>query len=516
MGSGGGGGGGVVVGRGRDHSLPRRVCCGLGVVIVVLGLREMTLTLLELLGSAGQVEDGAARVDVESSWCTAVRRLNPSMATPSEPPSKKGVAKKPHGVADTYFEDLMMRESGAWQMRCPNAEEDRVVAELKKKLGNLGDFSKEEFVAMTRPVLESAARADGNAEGAKASGRDDEAMEVADAEFSYLRVLRKVGPHIGRKLLASIVRCSLGLQFWGALKVLLELGLVTSASHPDLVQKLVEHRKADFLCLCFYHVLDLTPSDLMIGLKFLLEITPASGRSFEVVRQGWRRAACDAIDLAARRKENVRMSEYRLRDALGIVPAEGEGASGAAAASEREKRKYEKLVSRKNVAVAYAVAMAVAVDGFEGWETCLHALVASGQDEAVLAAIVAELDTSEAVQLLQYVRKWLDRYSGRLCSNPLPRGESMDSIYRVPSSQQVLQWVSMVLDGQYTKCVLSPKFLPELRAIQGSVQSVVAIGRKLTPLLGVVEHLRAMHALPARGQDSVANADYTIEYLDIS
>lgn len=54
MGSGGGGGGGgVVVGRGCDYSLLRWVCCGLGVVIVVLGFCEMMLMLLEFLGSVG-------------------------------------------------------------------------------------------------------------------------------------------------------------------------------------------------------------------------------------------------------------------------------------------------------------------------------------------------------------------------------------------------------------------------------------------------------------------------------
>lgn len=34
---------------------------------------------------------------------------------------------------------------------------------------------------------------------------------MVDVEFLYLRVLRKVGFYIGRKLLVLIVRCSLGL-----------------------------------------------------------------------------------------------------------------------------------------------------------------------------------------------------------------------------------------------------------------------------------------------------------------
>lgn len=69
---------------------------------------------------------------------------------------------------------------------------------------------------------------------------------------------------------------------------------------------------------------------------------------------------------------------------------------------------------------------------------------------------------------------------------------------------------------QYTKCVLSSELLPELRALQKSVDSVVAFGRKLVPMRGMVEHLRERHPLPARRQDSAAHSDYTFAYLDVS
>lgn len=55
-------------------------------------------------------------------------------------------------------------------MWCLNVEEDWVVVELKKKLGNFGDFLKEEFVVMMRFVLESVVRVDGNVEGVKVLG----------------------------------------------------------------------------------------------------------------------------------------------------------------------------------------------------------------------------------------------------------------------------------------------------------------------------------------------------------
>jgi hypothetical protein len=294
----------------------------------------------------------------------------------------------------------------------------------------------------------------------------------------------------------------------------MECGLVTSVSHPDLMQMLVEHRKADCVTLCFYYVLDLTPSDIMMALKLFLDRSNGANNAVEVVRQQWRRAATAAVDFAFERKENFEKREEAierelrekhaaekqrvfLTDPLAIVPAEEED-DFELPLHERERRLRDQEANSNSQAVNHAVVMALAVDGFEGWETCLHALVASGQDEAVLAAIIRELETSEAVLLLRYLRKWLDLYSTRLSRNPSPKFKTKHPVHNVPSSHQVLQWVNMVLDGQYTKCVLSSEFLPELRAIQKSVDSVLAIGRKLVPLVGVVEHLREKHPMPAR------------------
>lgn len=520
----------------------------------------MALTLLELVSLAGQQgEDGVA--SKESTWST---RLKPSVAETSDFVFPKGGKKKTiKGVDVDYFDDLFVRKDGGWEVGSPNTHEEKLVVNLKKKLQNVGTFSTMDFIAMVSPALEGSSKSHGCGKEAmeesaskelvsESHGRDEEVMENGenapnregegtDEENLFLRLLRKGGPVVGRKLLASIINCTLGLQFWSAFKVLGQCGLVSSVAHPDLMQKLVEHRKADLICLCFYYVLDLTPSDILMALKFLLDKSNASSlRAFEAVRQEWRRVASAAIDVAAKRKElflkreeaierefkerqdaaNARRRAARERafekDPFAIVPAEEEPVVLRVPLYERERRLRDEMTNSNSQAISQAVVLTAAVDGFQGWETCMHALVASGQDEAVLAAIIAELEAAEAVQLLQYLRKWLDRYSKRLSRNPSPKSKAKHPIHNVPSSHQVLQWVNMVLDGQYTKCVLSSEFLPELRAIQKSVESVVAIGRKVLPLLGTIEHLRDMHPLPARRQDSAAHSDYTIEYLDIS
>jgi hypothetical protein len=492
----------------------------------------MALTLLEMVSRAGQEEEAdTSRVELESTWST---RLKPSVATTSDFAVRKAGKKTIRGVEVVYFEDLIVRKEEGWEVKAPNVEEEeKVVAKLKK--GNVRSFTMTDFVAMVRPVLESAARRHvGQDEVAVENGTDHPLREgrETDEEVLILRLLRKGAPHVGRKLLAALVNSTLGLQFWKGLKALMECGLVTSVSHPDLMQMLVEHRKADCVTLCFYYVLDLTPSDIMMALKLFLDRSNGANNAVEVVRQQWRRAATAAVDFAFERKENFEKREEAierelrekhaaekqrvfLTDPLAIVPAEEED-DFELPLHERERRLRDQEANSNSQAVNHAVVMALAVDGFEGWETCLHALVASGQDEAVLAAIIRELETSEAVLLLRYLRKWLDLYSTRLSRNPSPKFKTKHPVHNVPSSHQVLQWVNMVLDGQYTKCVLSSEFLPELRAIQKSVDSVLAIGRKLVPLVGVVEHLREKHPMPARRQDSAANSVYTIEYLDIS
>lgn len=500
----------------------------------------MALTLLELVSSAGQREDNDC---VESVWST---RLEPSVAQTSDFAFRKAEKRIVKGVEVDYLEDLIVRKDGGWEVSSPNVtEEEKLVKKLKKKLeNNVGTFSTSDFIAMVRPALERVlgleSQGHGRDENGAVDGEDRNRKEVVDEESLFVGLIRKGGALVGRRLLSAIINCSLGLQFWNALKVLLQCGLVSSVSHPDLVQKLVEHRKADLLCTCFYYVLDLTPSDILLALKFLLDQSNAS--SFETVRQEWRRVASMAIDAAARRKELfLKREEYIEKELIErqrakiakrrakmerayendpfsapVVPVENIVVPISVKMHDRERRIRDEMANNSSDHVSRAVVMAMAVDGFQGWETCLHALVASAQDEAVLAAIIAELDTSEAVKLLQYLRKWLDRYSNRLSRFPSPPGKPGRPLHNVPSSHQVLQWVNMVLDGQYTKCVLSSEFLPELRAIKKSVGSVVAIGRKVAPLVGTIEHLRDSHPLPARRQDSAAHSDYTIEYLDIS
>lgn len=442
----------------------------------------MALTLLELVSKA--VEKEEADPTTESVWR---RRIEPAV------PEEETTTTK----SDDEIEAGVVRMNGEWEVSTPNPQEDKLVSKLMN-MKKRGTFLKAEFIAIVKPALESENFNVPDENGA-VDGHIPKSGRSYD-ETVFLRLLKKRREQISQRLLAAIITCSLGLQYWEALRLFMEFGLVSSSSHRDLIPKLVEHKKADFLCLSFQHVLDLSASDLLLALKFLLDNSNSSLHAFEAHRQEWRKAASASIAYNVRERDfMMKRDKAQLQNA--ILPAE----------SEHVEDRME---------IGRAVALAMAVDGFQGWETGMHTLLASGQDEAILAAIIEELDTSEAVKLLQYLRKWLDRYENRLSRYPSPPvepGKRGKLAYNVPSLQIVIHWVNMVLDGQYTKCVLSPEILPELVAIQNSVKAVVAIGSRIIPLVGTVEHIRRNIPLPAPAhQNASRRSAYTIEYLDIS
>lgn len=470
----------------------------------------MALSLLELVTRAAQVED-AGCADSQSVWSVS---LKPSVATTNQ--TKEAKAQN-HGIAAEYTDDLITRETGEWHFGHPSKGEEALVDQLRKRREHLQTFTITEFVAMVRPVLEnSARRADAAAAGPASSDdvRENGSVEgegtLANSskhtdqsdEGITLDLLRKEGAHLGRRLLALILQCSLSLRFYSAVRVLLECGLVSSNTHPQLVSKLVEVRQTSLLCLCLHRVLDLPPPDILTILKFFLHDSKPLRLSFEIVRQEWRKSASAAIDKAAKKK------------GLPIVVLSKTDAGTPKKQGHDQVRNLPKRKAKEKGSLMKAIGLAVSIDGFQGWEVCLHDMIASGQDEAVLAAVVGELDTGEAVRLLRYLHKWLDRYSKQLAHTPSPKSKIFG--HKVPSLAQVLQWVSVVLDGQYTKFVLCSDFLPELRALQELIQSLVAIGTKFSPLAGVTEHIRSSASLPTGKRGIEAASDYIIEFLDIS
>lgn len=446
----------------------------------------MALSLLELVTRAVEEEEDGERRKSDSEVDLSIP-LQPSVTTSR----RVSAGKKNHN--DDHTEGLLFRESGEWCVARPSEEEESLVKLLKKKLENVKNFTTAEFLEMVKPVLEIAAKRT-DAESTSSAGPlllSSEESNKSD-EVLTLRLLKMAGPVLGRNLSASIVRCSFGLRLWSAIRVLLEHGLVSSIIYPQMVAKLVDERQPLLLCLCLHHVHDLPPSDILLVLKFFLDEANASRKSFEDARQDWRSAASTAIARAATTRD------------LSVVSL-GED-------TEYERESYASKENRRA-----AIAFAAAVDGFSGWEVCLHDLVSAGQDEAVIAAVLRELDTVETMRLLRYLHKWLDRYSTKLTHIPLPPSCNFLA-HKVPSVGQVLQWTSALFDVQYTRVVLTSDFSPEVSALQALIEPLVAAGAKLSPVVGLIEHLRSNGPLPVRKGDanSEGASDYVIEFLDFS
>lgn len=234
----------------------------------------MALTLLELVSKA--VEKEEADPTTESVWS---RRIEPAVPEEETTTTKR----------DDEIEDMIVRMNGEWEVSTPNPQEDKLVSKLMK-MKKRGTFSKAEFIAIVKPALESENFNVLDENGAVDVTHNPKPGRSYD-ETVFLRLLKKRREQISQRLLAAIITCCLGLQYWEALRLFMEFGLVSSSSHRDLIPKLVERKKADFLCLSFQHVLDLSASDLLLALKFLLENSNSSLHAFEAHRQEWRKAA---------------------------------------------------------------------------------------------------------------------------------------------------------------------------------------------------------------------------------
>lgn len=447
----------------------------------------MALSLLELVTRAVEEEEDGERRKLDSEVDLSIP-LQPSVTT------SKRLSTGKKNRNDDYMDGLLIRESGEWCVARPSEEEESLVKLLKKKLEDMKNFTTAEFLEMLKPVLEIVVKRT-DAESTSSTKHlllSSEESNISD-EALTLRLLKKAGPVLGRNLSASIVRCSLGLRFWSAIRVLLKHGLVSSVTHPQMVVKLVDERQPLLLCLCLHHVHDLPPSDIMLVLKFFLDEANVSRKSFEVARKDWRSSASAAIARAATTRNSSLVS---------VSEDTGYG----------RDMSYEINENRRA-----AIAFAAAVDGFSGWEVCLHDLVSAGQDEAVIAAVLRELDTVETMRLLRYLHKWLDRYSRKLAYIPFPPSCTFLP-HKVPSLGQVLQWTSALFDVQYTRVVLTSDFFPELSALRALIEPLVAVGAKFSPLSGIIEHFRSNRPLPARkgGANSEGASDYIIEFLDFS
>ncbi|CAM6124204.1 unnamed protein product [Calypogeia fissa] len=369
------------------------------------------------------------------------------------------------------------------------SEEQLLVKELKKILQQSDYLSKQSFLGLLGSRLSrlTVKQDDSTPSKSKAPRRRRNGLLDGVDEDSTLKLLRDTCRQFGHRLISLILECAVALSFWAVVQILLQRRVVVSNSFPNLVQSLAEEEKPLLLCLYTANVPDLTPQDVYTMLTFFLDSIASSSKSFGPVKSEWRRVATEEIAKAA-----------KSRDATQV------------ATSNSMFYNVENLSRGHDNSVSSAIALAVAIDGFSSPELCIHHLLASGPDEAVLSSVVSQLSTGQVLQLTRYLGKWIERYSSHLENFPTPRSG------RVPSFAQVLSWVGVVLEGHLTQFVLSSDFHKELKSMRDMVQPLVDFGADISPLGGITEHIKSQSLLPTGKQQGGGGSDYVIELLDMS
>lgn len=380
-------------------------------------------------------------------------------------------------------------------------EEKRLVAELQARTNDsLSLF----FVdGLLRPYFEQVLSRSNSSPNPKVGSLSNDNSGHASADKKrtsrtpFPKILKRVAPVLGQKLLSSVLRACITLKNWDLVRAMLDSHALLGNTYTDLVPTLIEHDEASLLCVWIRNICDPRFSDLVLVLKYFLKSSLRAGKSLAGVRYQWRQTALVAIT----RLSAVMSAADRKDEDMG-EDSDGEDADGLDHVKGKPFKENEK---------SKALLVSVAVDHFQPFELCLHYLVASGHDEAVLVCIVSQLDNNEVLKLLRYLKKWLEKYAkqGSLCTFHRGRKD-----FWVPSLNDVLRWVSVLLDAHLTSLVLCHEFHCEIQSVQVLIKGLVDVGRRLAPLVGSIEHLRISGVLPmptpAHGED-----DHVIEYLEI-
>ncbi|XP_022962767.1 uncharacterized protein LOC111463156 [Cucurbita moschata] len=107
----------------------------------------------------------------------------------------------------------------------------------------------------------------------------------------------------------------------------------------------------------------------------------------------------------------------------------------------------------------------IAHDEFSAQELCLHYLLASPNvDESILSSALSKLNHEEMISLIRYLGKWLKKYER------FPHAVTVLGLKAcdwVPKLDDVVRYVGLMLDQNFSSLVLLPDFQEELKSMEG-------------------------------------------------
>lgn len=392
---------------------------------------------MSLLETIKKASSGPDRPDYESEYPIV---LNPDAVLLNLKPEN-----------EDPIDRLVVKKADGWQISQNDAERIELgknfFKKLRRKLKNTNSFTKDEFFEMFNPFLEK----NGEIIGISVkNGRLEEGYSV--------KLVEKMGFLMGRDVRGLILEACIVLELWDVLESLIVNKLVLHSCVCNLVNNLIEKRRSDLIVLCIKHLGDIQTYEIMCILKYFLCPSRDSYESMVCVRKEWESQALLAI----------------------------------------EKVSDKSLTGKKmSVARDASLLIMVAYDGFSVSELCLHYLLASNNvDDVILASCISKLNGSEMMSLIRYLSKWLKKYERFPQVCPCPKASSLLGLKVcewIPSLQDVVKCLGLVIDEHFSSLVLHPEFHEELRSLGGLASSLAAEATLCGSLANLTERLRPDH-----------------------
>ncbi|KAK8692942.1 hypothetical protein V6N13_070543 [Hibiscus sabdariffa] len=311
---------------------------------------------------------------------------------------------------------------------------------LNRKLKDIHNFNKEEFLGMLTPFLENIREKGGIFIG----------VDSNDSGYASV-LLEKVGSLVGRDVLSLVLEACIRLEIWELLEVLIVNGMIDHSCFSNLIVNLAAKKRSDLLCLCVKHARNLGSVELLCILKYFL-CPPKDGYASMVnVRKEWESQALLAIEKA-------------------------------------------RLGKKSRLAKEAAILLMIAHDEFSDAELCLHYLLASNNvDEVILSSSLGKLVGKELMNLIRYLGKWLKKYERFPQAIPCPKASSALGLKIcdwVPKLEDIAKCLGFLVDENFSSLMLHPEFREELKSIEGVVSSLAFEARFCCSMANVIEKLR--------------------------
>ncbi|XP_072965639.1 uncharacterized protein [Typha angustifolia] len=343
---------------------------------------------------------------------------------------------------------LLLNRVSGWQISPFDTDviqsATRFAETLTPKLKNPRSLKKADFLALLNTFLRS------NAEKIRFSLNPG----MSDVDFACLGI-EKLGFLIGREVAGLIAEGCVVLGLWQILETLIVNRLAGHLSSVNLVDKLVEKKQSELLCLFAKHISDLRSDEMLALLKYFLSPLDDCYGSMVEVRKKWGNQALLTVEKAA---------QSGLPKKVSVLAREA------------------------------SVLMMMAHDGFSSSELCLHYLFGSSNvDGLVLSSAVSRLDGSEVLGLIRYFIKWLEKYEEFPEARPCPSAGSVLGLREcdsVPSLESVVRALGLVLDEHFSYLVLNSEFHKEVKAAEKVVSSLASEVDLCCPVNEVIKHLQ--------------------------